>query len=119
MYFQKGFYGVVEKLPNNMKVGTYQGEGLNLADVITGGNQKAPSTVTFKTPNGEIGSRESNEPLPEDAKAYVIKDQYYPIHVATDFYHHWKEDRALFAEMGFNSFRFSINWARISSKGIR
>ena len=75
--------------------------------------------MTFKTRDGEIGSRERNEPLPEGAKAYVIPDQYYPSHVATDFYHHWKEDIALFAEMGFRSFRFSINWARIAPKGIK
>lgn len=95
------------------------GKGLSLADVITGGDQKTPRTVTFKTRDGEIGSRERNEPLPEGAKAYVIPDQYYPSHVATDFYHHWKEDIALFAEMGFRSFRFSINWARIAPKGIK
>ena len=42
---------------------------------------------------------------------------YYPSHVATDFYHHYKEDIALFAEMGFKSFRMSIAWSRIFPKG--
>ncbi len=32
--------------------------------------------------------------------------------VASDHYHHYKEDVALMAEMGFSSYRFSINWAR-------
>lgn len=29
--------------------------------------------------------------------------------VASDHYHHYKEDVALMAEMGFSSYRFSIN----------
>lgn len=33
--------------------------------------------------------------------------------VASDHYHHYKEDVALMAEMGFSSYRFSINWARV------
>ena len=32
----------------------------------------------------------------------------YPSHEATDFYHHYKEDIALFAEMGFKTFRMYI-----------
>ncbi len=38
--------------------------------------------------------------------------------VASDHYHHFKEDIALMAEMGFKSYRFSINWTRIYPKGI-
>lgn len=34
-----------------------------------------------------------------------------------DFYHHYKEDIALFAEMGFKVFRTSIAWSRIFPKG--
>lgn len=34
-----------------------------------------------------------------------------------DFYHHYKEDIKLFAEMGFKVFRMSINWARIYPNG--
>lgn len=33
--------------------------------------------------------------------------------VGCDFYHHYREDIALFAEMGFKCLRFSISWARI------
>jgi len=47
----------------------------------------------------------------------VDEDTYYPSHVATDFYHHYKEDIALFAQMGFKSFRMSINWTRIFPNG--
>ena len=38
--------------------------------------------------------------------------------VATDHYHHYKEDVALMAEMGFTSYRFSVNWSRVLPKGI-
>ncbi|WP_303132583.1 glycoside hydrolase family 1 protein [uncultured Olsenella sp.] len=41
----------------------------------------------------------------------------YPSHEATDFYHHYEEDIALFAEMGWNVFRMSINWARLFPTG--
>lgn len=34
-----------------------------------------------------------------------------------DFYHRYKEDIALFAEMGFRVFRFSIAWSRIFPNG--
>jgi 6-phospho-beta-glucosidase len=34
-----------------------------------------------------------------------------------DFYHHYKEDIALFAEMGFKVFRMSIAWPRIFPTG--
>lgn len=37
--------------------------------------------------------------------------------VASDHYHHYKEDIALFAEMGFKSYRFSIAWTRIYPNG--
>lgn len=36
---------------------------------------------------------------------------------ASDFYHHYKEDIALMAEMGFKMFRMSISWARILPEG--
>ena len=37
----------------------------------------------------------------------------YPKRRAIDFYHHYKEDIALFAEMGFKVLRVSICWSRI------
>ncbi|MFG6332635.1 MAG: 6-phospho-beta-glucosidase [Lachnospiraceae bacterium] len=42
----------------------------------------------------------------------------YPSHEAIDFYHHYKEDIALFAEMGFKCYRFSIAWSRIYPNGF-
>lgn len=35
----------------------------------------------------------------------------------SDFYHHWREDIELMAEMGFTAFRMSISWARIYPHG--
>ena len=37
--------------------------------------------------------------------------------VASDHYHHYKEDVKLFAEMGLKSYRFSIAWTRIFPDG--
>ncbi|OLO17851.1 6-phospho-beta-glucosidase, partial [Bacillus licheniformis] len=37
--------------------------------------------------------------------------------VASDHYHRYKEDIALFAEMGFKAYRFSIAWTRIIPDG--
>lgn len=37
--------------------------------------------------------------------------------ITSDHYHRYKEDVALFAEMGMNMYRFSISWARIMPKG--
>ncbi len=42
----------------------------------------------------------------------------YPGHQAIDMYHHFKEDIALFAEMGFKCYRLSIAWTRIFPNGF-
>lgn len=42
---------------------------------------------------------------------------FYPSHESIDFYHTYKEDIALFAEMGFKVFRTSISWPRIFPQG--
>jgi len=51
--------------------------------------------------------------------AMAHKDDYdfYPSHKSIDFYHRYKEDIALFAEMGFKTFRLSISWPRIFPNG--
>ena len=38
--------------------------------------------------------------------------------VCADHYHHYKEDIALMAEMGFKVYRFSISWSRIIPEGV-
>ena len=72
------------------------GKGESVADHCTNGSHKEAKWVT---------------------KA-IEKDRLYPSHEATDFYHHYKEDIALFAEMGFKTFRLSINWTRIFPTGM-
>lgn len=37
--------------------------------------------------------------------------------IASDHYHHYKEDIALMAQMGFKAYRFSIAWTRILPSG--
>ena len=41
----------------------------------------------------------------------------YPKRHGIDFYHHYKEDIALFAEMGFKCLRVSIQWTRLFPTG--
>ncbi|MGX7235277.1 6-phospho-beta-glucosidase [Enterococcus italicus] len=42
---------------------------------------------------------------------------FYPAKEAIDMHHHYKEDIALFAEMGFKTYRLSIAWTRIFPLG--
>lgn len=44
-------------------------------------------------------------------------NHFYPAKKAIDMYHRFKEDIALFAEMGLKTYRFSIGWTRIFPKG--
>lgn len=59
----------------------------------------------------------------EDGKGLSIMDEQIPVEGATDFkvaidhYHRYKEDIALFAEMGLKAYRFSISWPRIFPNG--
>jgi len=55
---------------------------------------------------------------PKRITTTIEPDTLYPSHEAIDFYHHYKEDIALFAEMGFNVFRLSIAWTRIFPTGM-
>lgn len=45
------------------------------------------------------------------------KDSYFPSHEAIDMYSNYKEDIALFAEIGFKCYRFSFAWSRIFPTG--
>ena len=71
------------------------GKGVAIPDLCTNGTHTIPKRITDGVEEGTL----------------------YPSHEATDFYHHYKEDIALFAEMGFKSFRMSINWTRIFPNG--
>ena len=55
--------------------------------------------------------------VPREIHEDVHPGVYYPSHEAVDFYHHYKEDIALFAEMGFRCYRMSIAWTRIFPNG--
>ena len=70
-------------------------KGLSVADVMTAGAHGVPRVITDGVQEG----------------------LYYPNHVGIDFYSRYKEDIALFAEMGFKCFRTSIAWSRIFPLG--
>lgn len=61
--------------------------------------------------------RGSVKGVPRIINDHVVAGVHYPSHEATDFYHHYKEDIALFAEMGFKAYRMSIAWTRILPNG--
>ena len=70
-------------------------KGYSVADVMTAGAHGVPREIT----DG------------------VVEGKYYPNHIGIDFYGHYKEDIALFAELGFKCFRTSIAWSRIFPNG--
>ena len=98
------------------------GKGLSVCDVLTGGSRTRSRQMTWinraTRETGYIGLR-PRQPLvlPENAEPAVLDGEYYPSLKGVDFYHHYKEDIALAAEMGFKAFRMSINWARIFPQG--
>ena len=77
----------------NQYEGAYDadGKGLSIQDVL---------------PKGGIGAPPTEQPTSDNLKLEGI-----------DFYHRYAEDIALFAEMGFKVFRFSIAWSRIFPNG--
>ncbi len=72
------------------------GKGASVSDMCTSGSHTIPKRVTTT----------------------IEPNTLYPSHEAIDFYHHYEEDIALFAEMGFKCFRLSINWTRIFPTGM-
>ncbi len=72
------------------------GKGVSVPDMCTNGTHKIPKRITKEIEEGTL----------------------YPSHEAIDFYHRYKEDIALFAEMGFKAFRLSIAWTRIFPTGM-
>ena len=94
------------------------GRGPAETDMLTGGSVSSPRMLTYRMPDGTTGAVSQWEGLPEGAKLAVLDGYLYPNHEAIDFYHHYKEDIALFAEMGFKQYRMSISWSRIYPTGI-
>lgn len=118
MSFKKGFLWGGATAANQYEGGYISGgKGLATADVITDGDQYTPRKITIELKDGTKKAINRFEDLPKGAKAYIDENIYYPSHVATDFYNHYKEDIALMAEMGFKCFRMSINWSRIFPNG--
>ena len=96
MGFKEGFLWGGAVAANQCEGGYLEGgKGLSCADMLKGGNVSTPRKFS---------------PVIEEGV-------YYPSHQAIDFYHHFKEDIALFGEMGFKCFRLSINWSRIYPNG--
>lgn len=52
-----------------------------------------------------------------DVASFASSGRYADTKVACDYYHRYKEDIALMAELGLKSYRFSINWTRILPNG--
>jgi 6-phospho-beta-glucosidase len=94
--FPKGFFWGGATAANQCE-GAWDegGKGPSIADHMTGGTKISPRRFTRTIEEGAV----------------------YPSHEAIDFYHHYKEDIALFAEMGFKMFRLSIAWSRIYPNG--
>ncbi|MCI8745835.1 MAG: 6-phospho-beta-glucosidase [Lachnospiraceae bacterium] len=85
---------------NQCEGGWQEGKrGMALVDVIPYGENRMPVM------EGRMDYRE----LPADS--------IYPGREAIDLYGHYKEDIALFAEMGFRCYRFSLSWSRIFPTG--
>ena len=93
------------------------GKGLASADVITGGDMHTPRRIMIETKDGTRKYISRFADVEIGAHAVIDEKMYYPSHNATDFYHHYEEDIALMAEMGFKTFRMSINWTRIFPNG--
>ncbi|WP_303691181.1 6-phospho-beta-glucosidase [Megamonas hypermegale] len=71
------------------------GKGVSVADVMTVGGYGKPRRITRG----------------------VVAGENYPNHEAIDFYHRYKKDVKMFADMGFKAFRTSIAWTRIFPNG--
>lgn len=57
--------------------------------------------------------------LAEQYEAYKQQEpQHFPFRRGTDFYHCYKEDIALMKELGFKTYRMSINWSRLYPTGM-
>ena len=97
MGFPKGFLWGGATAANQLEgAWNEDGKGVSISDISTGGSATQSKRIT---PVFEEGT-------------------YYPSRVAIDHYHRYKEDVALFAEMGFKVYRFSINWTRIYPTGM-
>jgi len=87
--------------------------GATAANQFEGGwleDGKLDSTMDHLTLGSKNRPRKFTEEIDENK-------YFYPTHKASDFYHRYKEDIALLAEMGLKIYRLSINWTRIYPNG--
>ena len=94
------------------------GRGPSIFDVMTTGDTKNPRLMTYINADGSYGTMQRGGILPEGAHYAVLPGYSYANHTACDQYHRYKEDIALFAEMGFQIYRMSISWSRIYPTGL-
>ena len=125
MGFRKDFLWGGATAANQYEGGVHEGgAGLATGDVMTNGSHTVRRQVTWRKPDGTTGSTplcfgSPERHLPEGAIPVELYDDkyYYPSHIASDFYHHYKEDIRLMAEEGFKCLRISMKWSRIFPNG--
>lgn len=55
--------------------------------------------------------------IPREICSQTVAGKCYPSHEGIDFYHSYRDDIRLFAEMGFTALRISVDWSRIFPNG--
>lgn len=109
MSFPKGFFWGGALAANQCEgAWNVDGKGPSVADV-----------ATYK-PNTDVKDYAAHNAMSDDLIQAAMadpSDAAYPKRRGIDFYHHYKEDLALFAEMGFTMLRVSIAWTRIFPTG--
>lgn len=122
MNFPKDFYWGGATAANQYEGGwNLDGRGPALTDFTTGGSVQTNRYLTYFDKNGDpkkVRTSIVSSDIPMDVTFAVFEDEHYPNHMGVDFYHRYKEDIALFKEMGMNMFRMSISWSRIYPLGI-
>ena len=70
---------------------------------------------------GDISANQCEGGWDEGGKSPNMTDYHTggTVNSPTDFYHHYKEDIAMFAELGFKAFNMTLSLARIFPKGIK
>lgn len=85
-----------------------------------GGRGPATSdTAVAVAPEDRKNMSDFAAPMNRERVLFALEDQegLYPKRWGSDFYHRYKEDIALYAEMGYKTFRLSIAWSRIFPNG--
>jgi 6-phospho-beta-glucosidase len=112
--FPKNFFWGGATAANQCE-GAYDEGGRSLAetDIATAGSVSQRRYATYEVDGRIVAVPAMSHLPPQGARPAILKDRYYPNHVAVDFYHHYKEDIRSFGEMGMKMFRMSISWGRI------